>query len=200
VSLVEVAQGQIATVVTHLEMRKRPPLRPAPPCPLRLVHWATPKLPPYRALFRRVGEPWLWVSRLLLSDAELSAEINDPGVTIHAVLDPHGIEVGLLELDRRAMPDVEIRYFALVPELAGKGFGRWLMAHALAMAWSKGVERVWLHTCTLDAPGALGFYIKNGFTPVSRSIETFTDPRLTGLLPVTAAPRIPLLGPGTNIL
>ena len=74
------------------------------------------------------------------------------------------------------------------------------MAHALAMAWSNGVERVWLHTCTLDAPGALGFYIKNGFTPVSRSIEIFTDPRLTGLLPVTAAPQIPLLGPVTNIL
>jgi hypothetical protein len=53
---------------------------------------------------------------------------------------------------------------------------------------------VWVHTCTLDHPAALGFYIKSGFTPFHRAIETFADPRLDGTLPVDAAPHVPSLG------
>jgi hypothetical protein len=52
---------------------------------------------------------------------------------------------------------------------------------------------VWVHTCTLDHPGALGFYRKNGFIPFARAIETFADPRVAGILPATVAPHIPML-------
>src|SRR3546814_14946996 len=67
------------------------------------------------------------------------------------------------------------------------------MAHALALAWRKGVARVWVHTCTLDHPAALGFYRASGFTPIRRTIETFADPRALGVLPRDAAPQIPYL-------
>jgi GNAT superfamily N-acetyltransferase len=82
----------------------------------------------------------------------------------------------------------------LIPELAGKGHGNWLMAHALAFAWQKQVRRVWVHTCTLDHPAALPFYRRHGFVPYKRTLETFPDPRLLGLLPAEAAPQIPCLG------
>ena len=55
--LIPVANDQIATVVTSLEMRARPRPRPLPDSPLRLVRWKAPALDKYRALFRRVGEP-----------------------------------------------------------------------------------------------------------------------------------------------
>ena len=64
---------------------------------------------------------------------------------------------------------------------------------AQALAWRKHVARVWVHTCTLDHPRALDFYRKAGFTAISRTIETFADPRLTGALPADSAPQIPLL-------
>ena len=55
------------------------------------------------------------------------------------------------------------------------------MAMALQAGWAEpGVQRLWVHTCTLDAPAALAFYIKSGFTPISDKIETFPDPRLVG--------------------
>ena len=38
--LTPVPPGEVATIVTTLEMRTRPPLRPAPEAPLRLVRWA----------------------------------------------------------------------------------------------------------------------------------------------------------------
>ncbi|MDI1294488.1 MAG: GNAT family N-acetyltransferase [bacterium] len=191
--LTPVEPGIVATIVTHLEMRQRPRPAPLPNAPLRLVPWKAPKLDIYRALFRRVGEPWLWFSRLVMSDDALAAIIHDPAVAIYAVVDPRGIEVGLLELDFRAMPDCELGFFGLVPALNGKGFGKWLMAQAKSLAWRKGVERLWVHTCTLDSPAALGFYIKSGFTPYARAIETFADPRLAGILPRCVAPHVPLL-------
>jgi len=193
VALIPVANDVLATIVTTLEMRRRPPLRPMPGSRFRLVRWERPAIDRYRTLFARVGAPWLWFSRLVMADAALSAILGDPLIKVHAVIDPAGIEVGMVELDLRQPAACEISYFGLVPELAGQGHGRWLMAETLARAWNKGVERVWLHTCTLDHPGALGFYRAQGFAAVKRTIETFPDPRISGVLPRDAAPQIPLL-------
>ena len=192
--LIPVPGDQVATIVTTLEMRTRPPLRPLPASRLRLVAWPTPDPAKYRELFRRVGAPWLWFSRLTFDDARLRAIIHDPAVSVFAAVDAAGIEVGMVELDAREPGACEISYFALVPELAGQGLGRWLMTETLARAWRPGVERVWLHTCTLDHPSALGFYRAQGFVAIGRTVETFADPRLLGLLPADAAPQIPCLG------
>ncbi|WEK01720.1 MAG: GNAT family N-acetyltransferase [Candidatus Sphingomonas phytovorans] len=188
-----VSPNDVATIVTTLEMRRRPPLRPMPASRLRLVAWQKPSTDKYRALFRRIGAPWLWFSRLVMDEATLTRIIHDPDIAIFAAVDPAGVEVGMLELDFRARHQCEISYFGLIPELAGQGHGRWLMAEALTRGWTKGVERVWVHTCTLDHPSALGFYRASGFTAISRTIETFPDPRATGFLPPDAAPQIPRL-------
>lgn len=193
-ALVPLAPDQVAAIVTSLEMTARPRARPTPPSPLRLVRWPAPHPDRYRALFRRIGERWLWFSRLTMDDAALVAIIADPAVEVYAVADPRGIEIGLLELDFRQRGDCELAYVGLVPELAGKGHGRWLLAQALGLAWRKGIARVWVHTCSLDHPAALRSYVAAGFVPYARAIETFADPRLAGLLPRDAAPQIPLLG------
>ena len=195
--LIPVPPGQLATIVTTLEMRNRPMPRPLPEAPLTLTRWQHPGTEAYRTLFRRVGAPWLWFSRLAMADAELAAIIGDPGVEVFAVADRAGIEIGLLELDRRSAGACELSFLGLVPEWAGQGHGRWLMGHALALAWRPDVMRVWVHTCTLDHPGALGFYRASGFTAIGRTIETFADPRLAGWLPRDAAPHIPLLDPAS---
>jgi len=193
-ALTPVDNDQIATIVTHLEMRKRPRPAPVPPAPLRLVPWKTPAPEAYRALFRRVGDRWLWFSRLAMSEQELAAILLDPAVEVYAITDPRGVEVGLLELDFRFLPDCELSFLGLIPELTGKGFGQWLMAQAKSLAWRKEVTRFWVHSCTLDSSAALGFYIKSGFTPFKREVETFADPRLVGLLSRDAAPHVPMLG------
>jgi len=194
VGLIAVPADELATIVTTLEMRKRPPLRPIPTSRLRLAGWSRPAPEKYRALFRRIGAPWLWFSRLAMEDSALAGIIHDPDVSIFAAVDPAGVEVGMLELDFREPRQCGISYFGLIPELAGQGHGRWLMAEALARAWRNGIDRVWVNTCTFDHPSALGFYRASGFTAVARTIETFPDPRVSGILPPEAAPQIPLLG------
>ena len=193
-ALIAVDPGELATIVTTLEMTRRPPLRPLPASPLRLIRWERPDTGRYRTLFRRVGGPWLWYSRLAMDDAALAAIVHDPGVQVYAAVDRAGIEIGLLELDLRHSGACELSYFGLVPELAGKGHGRWLMAEAMARAWLPGITRLWVHTCTLDHPSALNFYRAQGCVAVRRTIETFPDPRALGLLPADAGGHVPYLG------
>jgi len=187
--LIELPAGEVGAVVTYLEMTRPPRPKPLPPSPFRLQRWRDVDPAKYRLLFARVGARWLWYSRLAMDDATLRAEVGE----VHAVIDPKGIEVGMLELDFSRAEQCLIRFLGLVPELAGRGHGDWLFAQALALAWRKGVRRVAVHTCTLDHPAALPAYLKAGFTPYRRAFESFPDPRLAGLLPRDAAPQIPLL-------
>ena len=191
--LTGVRATDVATIVTTLEMRARPDVSPMPASPLRLVRLERPTPDRYRALFRAVGERWLWFSRLVMDDPALTAIIHDPDVAVFAAVDAAGNDAGMLELDCRRAGECGLGYFGLVPDLAGQQLGRWLMAEALGRAWAPGVQRVWVHTCTLDHPSALNFYRASGFTAIARTIETFVDPRVLGLLPDSAGPHVPRL-------
>jgi GNAT superfamily N-acetyltransferase len=185
--------GEVAAIVTRLEMSQRPKPKPLVASPLRLTRWHMPDTDKYRILFRRVGEHWLWFSRLVLDESELKAVVHDPLVEVYAVLDPKGIEVGILELDFRAPGSCTIAFLGLVPQLTGQGLGQWLMAQALALGWRKGVMRLTVKTSSLDDPRSIAYYMKAGFEPVQRSIEIFPDPRVSGLLPAGAAPHVPII-------
>lgn len=189
--------GRIASLVTHLEMTAppEPATRAAPPAPpvgIALERLGATDVARYRGLFAAVGEPWLWFGRRRLADAALAEILADADVEAFAVT-RDGTDVGLLELDARIAGEVELAYFGVIPAAIGAGLGRFMMATALARAWARSPARVWVHTCSLDHPGALGFYRRSGFRPYAFSIEVAEDPRLTGLLPKTAAPQVPLI-------
>jgi GNAT superfamily N-acetyltransferase len=188
-----VPDSELAAVVTFLEMRE-PRTVELPPSPLSLERIANPEPDRYRALFRLVGAPWLWFSRLVMDDAVLAEIIRHPDVELFAVVNEAGSDCGMLELDWREPGECELAFVGLVPDLSGHGHGRWLLAEALARAWRDGVTRVHVHTCSLDHPAALAAYRRAGFTPYRRAIERFPDPRLLGILPKDCAPQIPLLG------
>ncbi len=185
--------GKIASVVTSLELRERPAVtaeQPLPDVELRTV--GKPDAGWYRELYRRVGEEWLWFSRLRMPREELEAVIHDPNVEVYAV-SVRGADEGLLELDFRQADTCELAFFGLTAAARGRGAGRWLMNRAFERVWARPVSRLWVHTCTLDHPQALAFYQRSGFVPVSRQIEIADDPRLLGVLDRQAAPQIPLI-------
>ena len=188
-----VADGELAAVVTYLEMRA-PPEHAIPSSTLSLQRVEVPQPEHYRDLFRRIGAPWLWFSRLLLDDAHLAAIIQHPKIELDSIRDGAGQEVGMIELDFREPGECELSFVGLLPELSGHGHGRWLLAEAVQRAWRDGINRVHVHTCSLDHPAALAAYRRAGFTPYKRAVERFHDPRLLGILPKDCAPQIPLLG------
>ena len=126
----DVPAGKIAAVVTHLEMTERPALMPPPSGPWTLRHVERPDLAWYRDLYRRVGEEWLWSSRIRSSDDRLVARLHHPDVETHALV-ANGRDEGLLELDFREPATCEIGMFGITAKLVGSGAGRWLMHHAL---------------------------------------------------------------------
>jgi GNAT superfamily N-acetyltransferase len=193
---VDLPPGKIAAIVTYLEMRQAPALVPA-----GRDGWSLEPLrgdlTRYRDLFRRVGEPWLWFSRLAMQDEALRRVLDDRRVGAFALRTAER-DIGLLELDFRGTEQCELAYFGLVPEAIGAGWGRVLMQEALRRAWGEPIRRLWVHTCTLDHPRALGFYMQSGFRPYRRSVEIADDPRLKGHLPLSAGPHMPTLAEATK--
>jgi len=195
-----VPPGRIATVVTYLDMTRRPlsgiPSKVQPALDLERIDGTS--LNAYRACFRRVGEDWLWFSRLAMSDEELRRILDDPSVTA-LILRQEKRSIGLLELDFRQTGECEIAFLGLAAEAIGKGLGRALMDRALALAWAEPIRRLWVHTCGFDHPAALGFYRRCGFRPYAFAVEVLDDPRLTGLIARKRAPHVPLIEPGLAI-
>lgn len=183
--------GKVASIVTYLEMKERPRLKRL----TRPVDWRFENLSGdpdrYRALFRRIGEPWLWFSRVLMPAKALSGIIDDPDVAALALVDDTQ-DLGLLELDFRRPDECELSFFGVIPEKIGSGAGRFLMNEAIRRAFRQKISRFFVHTCSLDHPAALSFYRRSGFVPYRQAIEVADDPRLKGLLPRDAAPQVPV--------
>jgi GNAT superfamily N-acetyltransferase len=192
----DLAPGKIASVVTYLEMLERPPLADVTSIGMRsrvqLRQVQNPNLDWYRTLYRRAGAQWFWFSRLEMTDEQLTAVLHCSTSELF-VAEREGSEIGIAELDRSEPPSVEITSFALFPEAIGKGLGRSFMTQLLDRAWSHSMARVWLHTCNLDGPTALTFYMKCGFRPYKRAIEVADDPRIRGILPEDTAPQVPII-------
>ena len=189
----DVPAGKLAMVVTHLEMHAAAPMRDIALPQGVTLRQVTPTLEWYRDVFNRVGsQDWLWFGRLKMSDAELGTILNDPDVAFYT-LSKDGKDEALLELDFRQSGECELAYFGLTSALIGAGAGRYLMNHAITTAWSRPISRFHVHTCTIDSPQALSFYIRSGFTPYRRQIEVADDPRLTGMLGGDAGPHVPII-------
>ena len=186
--------GMLATVVTSLEMTEKPLLSDLEtPAETALQRCAQLSADDYRAIYRHVGQDWLWFSRLLISDEALTTIIHDDRVEVYRVF-VAGQAEGLLELDYRRDGECEIAFFGLGAKHTGRGLGSWLMATTLNITWAEPIRRLWVHTCTFDHPNALSFYQRHGFVPFKQEVELVHDPRRNGTLPRDAARHIPMLG------
>ena len=161
----------VLATVTYLEMTSpdRRSAAPGWPEPVTVRRAERPTVSFYRYLYDTVGADWDWYERRRLSDGALAAIVHDDAVEVH-VLYVRGVPAGYAELDRRIEGEVEIAYFGLVPDYIGRGLGPALLDWALERAWSYRPRRVWLHTCSLDHPGALAMYRRAGFEAYDREV------------------------------
>lgn len=162
---------------TYLEMRAPSGYRPPPPSGQKLALAAieTADVDFHRYLYDKVGRDWDWWDRKRLSDADLLAVVDHADVDVY-VLYVDGVPGGFFELNGRTAGEVEIAYFGLAGFAQGRGLGPYLLGQAIELAWARHPDRVWLHTCTLDHPAALGIYQKAGFVPYDRLSYTDTLP------------------------
>lgn len=175
---------RIEDTVTYLEMFERPPARPipAPLGKLALMRAEACTVSFYRYLYETVGTPWLWFERRQMSDTALAAELEKSTTEIF-VLYVGGVPAGFFELNAAEPRQTELGYFGLIPEFIGRRLGPFLLNAAIEQAWSRPIERFWVHTCTFDHPRALPLYQRAGFVVYARRKVSFDDPRERGILP-----------------
>lgn len=158
--------------VTYLELR-RGELKPGRPPEMDVdIRPARPPLPSFsRWLYATVGAEFHWVDRLVWTDAQWRARLDRPELETWVAYRA-GTPLGYCELERQG-DAAEIAYLGLLPEFRGRRIGGHLLTHAARRGFALGIDRVWLHTCTLDSPVALPSYRARGF----RVTETRTETR-----------------------
>ena len=190
----DIPNSKVANIATYLEMVGRPALRPVPDTGLTLTAMSQPDLARYKAIFKAIGEEWLWFSRLTMSDEELGKAINNPAIEIFTV-QKDGADIGLLEIELGDGETMELGYFGLAESAIGTGAGRFMMDYAIRRVFDHhGAKRFFVHTCTMDSPQALAFYIRSGFVPYKRAIEVADDPRLSGHIARDKGQHHPIIG------
>ncbi|MEP6832888.1 MAG: GNAT family N-acetyltransferase [Gemmatimonas sp.] len=168
---------------TYLQLTTRGQFRPGRR-PRRQALWLlmpAPTVAEWRLLYANVGAEWNWKDRNAWSDAKLAERLSSKNVhvfradaALNGLSDDIESGVGFVELEHHADGSVEIVYFGLTRSAQGYGLGAWLLERAVEEAWGLGATRVWLHTCTLDAPQALPNYLSRGFE-VEKEEEYDTD-------------------------
>ena len=187
-----ISPGHVPAVVTYLQMTAPGMIDPKPFPTGTSAGREHLDVESYKALFRAVGAPWLWSSRLEMTDAALAAILND-NQTETWVVRQNGTAIALVELDFRPHAACELAYFGMIQDATGQGLGGPMMALAQSCAFARDIKRFFVHTCNWDDPRALAFYQKAGFVPYKFAVEVFADPRLDGPHKPTTAPHVPCL-------
>jgi ribosomal protein S18 acetylase RimI-like enzyme len=155
---------RVQEITYYLEMTDPADLRPARPprAPAELRRAEIPCPEFNRFFYTAIGGDWFWVDRLAWTYNQWMEYLTLPGHETWAAR-VAGTPAGYFELDGPPGGDVEIAYFGLLPQFAGRGLGGWLLTAAVERAWQTKPRRVWLHTCSLDHPHALANYRARGF-------------------------------------
>jgi GNAT superfamily N-acetyltransferase len=166
-----------SSVITwYLETTSPGELRPARishPCPrIERVEIPSPELS--RFLYTAVGGDWHWHDRLPWTHERWMQWLDRPELQTWVLYD-HGTLAGYVELEKQAEENVEIAYFGLLKAFIGRGLGGHLLTEGIERAWAMNAKRVWVHTCSLDAPSALQNYQSRGMRIYDQKTETLPD-------------------------
>ncbi|MDP5150051.1 GNAT family N-acetyltransferase [Rheinheimera baltica] len=122
---------------------------------------ASPELNQF--MFRTVGGPWRWFSRLSWTYQQWLQYLTQQQVRTW-LLWVKGTPAGYVELLKHDDGSVEIKFFGLLPQFIGQGLGQPLAQAAVMLAAQWQATKIWLHTCSADHPSALKNYQRAGFT------------------------------------
>lgn len=151
-------------ITSYLEMtdsaQRRPAGAPAVGCEVRRAEIPSPELS--RFLYAGVGGDWYWTDRLDWTYDRWRTYLEREGLETWVAY-VSGTPAGYYELEAQPGSQVQIVYFGLLPHFTGQGLGGYLLSRAVERAWAMGASRIWVHTCSLDHPGALANYLARGF-------------------------------------
>ena len=112
--------------------------------------------------YKNIGKKHKWIDRLVWTEAQWIDYISNKNVKTY-VLKYKDDLAGFFELIFHCeKKEVEIAYFGLLEEFQNKKLGSYLLSEAIQKSFKKNINRVWVHTCSLDHKNALNNYIRRG--------------------------------------
>jgi len=112
--------------------------------------------------YKNIGKKHMWLDRLVWLDSKWIDYVSDKKVKTYVFKHKNNL-AGFFELIFHSeKKEVEIAYFGLLEEYQNKKLGSYLLYEAIKRSFIKNINRVWVHTCTLDHKNALNNYISRG--------------------------------------
>ena len=112
--------------------------------------------------YKNIGKDHRWFDRLVWSEKEWIDYVSNEKVSTY-ILKKNNDICGYFELIfHRDKSEFEIAYFGLLKEYHNKKLGSFLLSYAIKKCFEKKINRVWLHTCSLDHHNALNNYLSRG--------------------------------------
>ena len=112
--------------------------------------------------YKNIGKKHKWVDRLIWNEERWIAYLSSNKVKTY-IFKRNDDLVGFFELifhlNRK---ETEIAYFGILEEYQNKKLGSYLLSEAIKKAFKGNINRVWVHTCSLDHKNALNNYIARG--------------------------------------
>ena len=112
--------------------------------------------------YKQIGKKYRWIDRLAWEDKKWIDFVENSKVKTFILKDSDNM-VGFYETIHDITKNhAEIAYFGILEEYFGKKCGGYLLSEAIANLFEDGINRVWLHTCSLDHKNALKNYLARG--------------------------------------
>lgn len=145
---------------TYLEMTSPDQLRPSKTH--QSVVLSPVVGPTVRELTMAVGQDFAWPTQRW-TDREWENYLALPTMRHWVGTLASGMAAGIVSLNLERTPEIEIDSFGLLPEHIGRGIGGSFLTEVVRLAWTRPIERIWLHTSSRDHPNALTNYLARGF-------------------------------------
>ena len=116
--------------------------------------------------YKNIGKKHKWIDRLVWTEEQWIDYVSNKNVKTYVFKFKDDL-AGFFELiSHNEKKEIEIAYFGLLEEFQNKKLGSYLLSQAIQKSFNeslnKSINRVWVHTCSLDHKNALSNYIARG--------------------------------------
>ncbi|MDC1126915.1 GNAT family N-acetyltransferase [Candidatus Pelagibacter sp.] len=112
--------------------------------------------------YKNIGKKHKWIDRLAWTENQWIDYVSNKNVETYVFKFKTDL-AGFFELiSHNEKKEVEIAYLGLLEEFQNKKLGSYLLSEAIQKSFKDNVNRVWVHTCSLDHKNAINNYIARG--------------------------------------
>ena len=112
--------------------------------------------------YKQIGSAHRWIDRLVWDDQKWLSYVNNPNVKTYVLKENNDLVGYFEQITNTKKNDCEIAYFGILKDFYGKKYGAHLLSLAITKCFEQKINKIWLHTCSLDHENALKNYLARG--------------------------------------